>query len=139
MGYYRNGCLNFDVTFFRHSKLDDWRVLKYFFLIFGLKGVIEICVGCFLVYLFFGRFLWGGGICEKGVLGSCITHYYFLDTRRLASVPKFSFLPAIPDSQKIGKGDQSSVKWSNPGHFLKSQGKFFLSFQWTLFLHIFQT
>ena len=31
----------------------------------------------------------------------------------------------------------SSVKWSDPVHFLKSQGKFFLSFPCTLFLHIF--
>ena len=30
----------------------------------------------------------------------------------------------------------SSVKWSDPGHFLKSQGKFFFSFPCTLFLHI---
>ena len=32
----------------------------------------------------------------------------------------------------------SSVKWSNPVHFLKSQGKFFLSFPCTLF-YIFLT
>ena len=30
----------------------------------------------------------------------------------------------------------SSVKWSDPGHFLESQGKFFLSFPCTLFLDI---
>ena len=29
----------------------------------------------------------------------------------------------------------SSVFWSDPGHFLKSQGKFFLSFLCTLFSH----
>ena len=33
----------------------------------------------------------------------------------------------------------SSVKWSNPGHSLKSQGKFIFSFPCTLFLHIFDT
>ena len=33
--------------------------------------------------------------------------------------------------------DMSSVKWSDPRHFLKSQGNFFLSFPCTLFLHIF--
>ena len=33
----------------------------------------------------------------------------------------------------------SSVKWSDPVHFLKSQGKFSLSFPCTLFLHIFDT
>ena len=31
----------------------------------------------------------------------------------------------------------SSVKWSNPGHFLKSQGKIFLSFPCILFFNIF--
>ena len=31
----------------------------------------------------------------------------------------------------------SSGKWSDPGHFLMSQGKFFLSFLCTPFLHIF--
>ena len=31
----------------------------------------------------------------------------------------------------------SSGKWSDRGHFLKPQGKFFLSFPCTLFLHIF--
>ena len=34
--------------------------------------------------------------------------------------------------------DSSSVKWSDPGHFLKSQGKLFLSFPRTLF-YIFLT
>ena len=33
----------------------------------------------------------------------------------------------------------SSGKQSGPGHFLKSQGNFFLSFLCTLFLHIFDT
>ena len=32
---------------------------------------------------------------------------------------------------------KNSVKWSDPGHFLKSQGKFFFSFPCNLFLHIF--
>ena len=34
---------------------------------------------------------------------------------------------------------ESSVKWSDPVHFLKSQGNFFWSFPCTLFLHIFDT
>ena len=34
---------------------------------------------------------------------------------------------------------ESSVKWSDPGHFLGSQGNFFLSFPCTLFLHVFDT
>ena len=33
----------------------------------------------------------------------------------------------------------SSGKWSDPAHFLKAQGKFFLSFLCALFLHIFDT
>ena len=33
----------------------------------------------------------------------------------------------------------SSVKWSDPGYFLKAQGKFIFSFPCTLFLHIFDT
>ena len=33
----------------------------------------------------------------------------------------------------------SSVKWSDPGHFPKAQGKFIFSFPCTLFLHIFDT
>ena len=33
--------------------------------------------------------------------------------------------------------NQSSVKWSDPGQFLKAQGKFIFSFPCTLFLHIF--
>ena len=33
----------------------------------------------------------------------------------------------------------SSVKWSDPGHFLKAQDKFIFSFLCTLFLHIFDT
>ena len=36
-------------------------------------------------------------------------------------------------------GKSSSVKWSDPGHFLKAQGKFIFSFPYTLFLHIFDT
>ena len=36
---------------------------NFFFLIFGLKGIIEICVVCFLVYLlFFGG---GAGVIRK--------------------------------------------------------------------------
>ena len=33
----------------------------------------------------------------------------------------------------------SCVKWSDPGHFLKTQGKFIFSFLCILFLHIFDT
>ena len=34
---------------------------------------------------------------------------------------------------------KSSVKWSDPRHFLKAQGKFSFSFPCILFLHIFDT
>ena len=44
-----------------------------------------------------------------------------------------------PSNCKCDKSyDVSSVKWSHPAHFLKSQGKFFLSFPCTLF-YIFLT
>ena len=36
-----------------------------------------------------------------------------------------------------GRNNNSSVKWSDPGHFLESQGKFFLSFPCTLFFTYF--
>ena len=38
------------------------------------------------------------------------------------------------DENSLGK---NSVKWSDPVHFLKSQGKLFLSFPCTFFSHIF--
>ena len=42
--------------------------------------------------------------------------------------------------ETYNKGEmKSSIKWSDPGHFLESQGKFFLSFPCTFFLHIFDT
>ena len=37
------------------------RFLTSFFFYFGLKGVVETCVGSFLVYLFFG----GGGSIKR--------------------------------------------------------------------------
>ena len=49
-------CLRFKRQFFGHTKLGDWWVfLKK--INFGLKGVMEKFVGCFLVYLFLGLFL----------------------------------------------------------------------------------
>ena len=38
---------------------------------------------------------------------------------------------------RLAKVIFSSGKWSDPGHFLKAQGKFFFSFPCTPFLHIF--
>ena len=39
---------------------------RLFFLNFGLKGVIETCVGCFLVYLFLRVFLLKSvGVCNS--------------------------------------------------------------------------
>ena len=43
------------------------------------------------------------------------------------------------DTTPYSFATDSSGKWSDPVHFLKSQGKFFLSFRCTLFLHIFDT
>ena len=53
-GYYF--CLRFRCHFF---SLPYWKIggLNFFFFNFGLKGVIEKCVGCFLVYLFWGFYL----------------------------------------------------------------------------------
>ena len=51
MGFYF--CLRFRCQFFRHTKFDDWWIFKnVLFLILGLNGVMEKCVGCFLVYIF---------------------------------------------------------------------------------------
>ena len=54
-GHYGNGVLSFawdsGVTFLGVPNL-RFGVLKFFFLIFGLKGVMEKCVGCLLAYLF---------------------------------------------------------------------------------------
>ena len=42
--------------------------------------------------------------------------------------------------EEIGKNaNMSSVKWSNPGHFPKAQGKFIFSLLCTLFFYIFLT
>ena len=61
-------CLGFRCQFFGHTKLGDSWVFNFFFH-FGFKGVMEKCVGCFLVYLFFFYFFfWGGRLlkrCEK--------------------------------------------------------------------------
>ena len=46
------------------------------------------------------------------------------------------FKVLLPQS---GRNNNGSVKWSDPGHFLESQVKFFLSFPCTFFLHIFDT
>ena len=57
MGYYGNGCLNFagdlGVNFLGvpNWELDGFSK-KNFFFNFGLKGALEKCVGCFLVYPF---------------------------------------------------------------------------------------
>ena len=42
--------------FFAHTKLGDWREFT-FFLNFNLKGVVEKCIGCFLVDHFLGGFI----------------------------------------------------------------------------------
>ena len=59
MGYYENGGLNFTgdlgVTFLG---ILNFKILRFsFFFSLGLKGVIEKCVGYFLVYLFLGCLL----------------------------------------------------------------------------------
>ena len=74
------------------------------------------------------------------------------ETERMTDFEKFGLQPYSlePTRSKVlvgyGKNsvsdltnssNVSSGKWSDPGHFLKSQGNFFLSFPCTLFLHIF--
>ena len=52
------------VIFFRHTDLViDGVFFKKLFFNFDLKGVIEICVGCFLVHLFLGFFSLKNGVC----------------------------------------------------------------------------
>ena len=91
-------CLRFRRHFF--LSIPNYMVSGFLRKIFGLEGVIEKCVGCFLVYLFFKKkknlktgiwviikkkrivtsflcvFMVKKGICKKGVLGSCRTHYW---------------------------------------------------------------
>ena len=72
MGYYGNEVFIFawdlDVSFLG---IPNWVIRGFliFFFHFGFKGVMEKCVGCFLVYLFFFYFFfWGGRLlkrCEK--------------------------------------------------------------------------
>ena len=45
----------------------------------------------------------------------------------------------ITDKVSASLAFMSSLKWSNPGHFFRAQGKFSLSFPCALFLHIFDT
>ena len=74
-------CLRFRRHFFRRTKLGDWWVFKKNL---GLKGVMEKCVGCFLVYLFlrvlfcFKKVLRDRKfkfLCETYPPVSCNTHY----------------------------------------------------------------
>ena len=51
-----------------------------------------------------------------------------------------AYLPTyLPTCLSVYLHIYSSGKWNDPRHFLKSQGKFFLSFPCTLFLNIFDT
>ena len=64
------------LPFFRHTKLSDRWVFKKKIFNFGLKVVVEKCVGCFLVYLFY-FFFGGGGVIKKwSIHDSLRTHCY---------------------------------------------------------------
>ena len=73
---------------FRRLKSCDRRVFKKKNLFnFGFKGVMEKCVGCFLVYLFLRVFIFDQKVlpewrfkflCATYPLGSCKTHYSLL-------------------------------------------------------------
>ena len=76
-------CLRFRRNFFRHTKLRDWWVFKKNNNNnFGLKGVIEKCMGCFLVYvslkvlLFLKRYYWNVGLnfCVKFICRIAAIH-----------------------------------------------------------------
>ena len=62
MGYYGNDGFIFawdlGVIFLGIPSFKILRLQKKLFLKFGFYGVIEKCVGCFLVYLFLGGFFW---------------------------------------------------------------------------------
>ena len=58
--------LRFRRHFFSHTKFCKLRVLKTFFFNIGLKGVIEKCVGCFLLYLFLRGFFDKKGVTKQG-------------------------------------------------------------------------
>ena len=68
MGYYGNGGLNFawdlGVIFLGVPAWVIGGFSKNVFLNFGLPGVIEKYVGCFLVYLF-----WGFYFVQKDIMG----------------------------------------------------------------------
>ena len=67
-------CLRFRRHFFRRTKLGDWWDFQkiVFYLNFGLKGVIEKCVGCFVVYLFWGFYFLIKRYNGSGGLNFCV-------------------------------------------------------------------
>ena len=71
-GYYGNYGLDFSLGF-RHNSISilSYAVLKKkFFLNLGLKGAIEKCAGCFLVYLLLRVSFLLKGCNKQGVCGS---------------------------------------------------------------------
>ena len=72
--------------------------------------------------------------CEFSLLRS----EYLLSAVNVLTVLRFQVLLRETFSNSISP-IVSSVKWSDPGHFPKAQGKFILSFPCTLFFYIFLT
>ena len=68
--------------------------LNFFFLNFGLKGVIEKCVGCFLVYLFWGFYLFCRRYYGKRGLNFCVKLIRWVANTLLA--PKKELVCVLP-------------------------------------------
>ena len=54
------------------------------------------------------------------------------------AIPQEKRQEILKKLRQVQQHSTSSVKWSDPGHFLRAQGKLALSFLCTLFLHIFE-
>ena len=84
-GYYGNDGFIFCLRFRRHFLgIPNWVIDELFKKKFGLKGVIEKCVDCFLVYLFLRALFFYKKVlrdrkfkflCETYPLVRCNTHY----------------------------------------------------------------
>ena len=73
--YYENGGLNLawdlGVIFLAIPNFANFEFWKHFFFNIGLKGVIEKCVGCFLLYLFLRGFFDKKGVTKQGCVCVC--------------------------------------------------------------------
>ena len=131
MGYCGNWVLNFawDLVVIFLGIPNWWLTgLKFFFLIFGLKGITEICVVCFLVYLlFFGG---GAGVIrkmEKVCVCVCVCMRNVIKT---AMLPHFNIYVGV----YVKKGSWVATKHTTVKIFLKDQLTKFQKLQSFIFL-----